>query len=88
MAKSIVTSFVYSHDIVSTLSLGSIRDMQRAAAWLCVGKGEESCGNVLNRATKRRFWKKVEEVDAEATAKWVSLYPCVMNVLGTNGFVV
>jgi len=71
MAKTIVTSFVYSHDIVSTLSLGSIRDMQRAAAWLCVGKGEESCGNVLNKATKRRFWKRGEDVDVEATAQWL-----------------
>jgi sn1-specific diacylglycerol lipase len=73
-AKSIITSFVYSHDIVSTLSLGSMRDMQRAAAWLCDGSGEESCTNVLSKATRRRFGRGGEEEDAEATAQWVSTY--------------
>ncbi|QRV72315.1 Lipase (class 3) [Ceratobasidium sp. AG-Ba] len=71
LAKSIVTSFVYSHDIVSTLSLGSVRDMQRAAAWLCAGTGEESVGNVLSKATRRRFGRGGEEEDAEATAQWL-----------------
>ncbi|KAG8682595.1 hypothetical protein FRC08_014867 [Ceratobasidium sp. 394] len=71
LAKSIVTSFVYSHDIVSTLSLGSVRDMQRAAAWLCFGSGDESCGNVLSKATRRRFGRGGEEEDAEATAQWL-----------------
>lgn len=41
-AKSgLITSFVYSHDIVSRLSLGSVRDMKRAAMWLCVEQGKE-----------------------------------------------
>ncbi|KAG8790624.1 hypothetical protein FRC12_011438 [Ceratobasidium sp. 428] len=71
LAKSIVTSFVYSHDIVSTLSLGSVRDMQRAAAWLCFGTEEESCGNVLSKATRRRFGRGGEEEDAEVTAQWL-----------------
>lgn len=35
LAENMTTSFVYSHDVVSRLSLGSIRDMNRAAAWLC-----------------------------------------------------
>ncbi|EIM85476.1 alpha/beta-hydrolase [Stereum hirsutum FP-91666 SS1] len=35
LASNLVTSFVYSHDVVSRLSLGSIRDITRAAAWLC-----------------------------------------------------
>lgn len=26
---------MYSHDVVSRLSLGSVRDMNRVAAWLC-----------------------------------------------------
>ncbi|KAI0699803.1 hypothetical protein BC835DRAFT_1405006 [Cytidiella melzeri] len=33
--NNLITSFVYSHDIVSRLSLGSVRDMRRATAWLC-----------------------------------------------------
>ncbi|CAE7139211.1 unnamed protein product [Rhizoctonia solani] len=71
LAKSMVTSFIYSHDIVSTLSLGSVRDMQRAAAWLCVGSGEESCSSVLSKATRHRFGRQGEEEEAEATAKWL-----------------
>ncbi|KAJ1308309.1 hypothetical protein OPQ81_004021 [Rhizoctonia solani] len=71
LAKSMVTSFIYSHDIVSTLSLGSVRDMQRAAAWLCVGSGEESCSSVLTKATRHKFGRQGEEEEAEATAKWL-----------------
>ncbi|KAF8742878.1 Lipase (class 3), partial [Rhizoctonia solani] len=71
LAKSMVTSFVYSHDIVSTLSLGSVRDMQRAAAWLCVGSGDESCGSVLSKATRRKFGRQGEEEEAQATEKWL-----------------
>ncbi|CAE6380451.1 unnamed protein product [Rhizoctonia solani] len=71
LAKSMITSFIYSHDIVSTLSLGSVRDMQRAAAWLCVGSGEESCGNVLSKATRRKFGRQGEEEEAEVTEKWL-----------------
>ncbi|CAE6474763.1 unnamed protein product [Rhizoctonia solani] len=71
LAKSMVTSFIYSHDIVSTLSLGSVRDMQRAAAWLCVGSGEESCSSVLSKATRRRFGRQGEDEEAEVTAKWL-----------------
>ncbi|CAE6385087.1 unnamed protein product [Rhizoctonia solani] len=70
LAKSMITSFIYSHDIVSTLSLGSVRDMQRAAAWLCVGSGEESCGNVLSKATRRKFGRQGEE-EAQVTEKWL-----------------
>ncbi|PWN98549.1 hypothetical protein FA09DRAFT_338404 [Tilletiopsis washingtonensis] len=32
---SLVTSFVYSYDLVSRLSLGSILDIRNAAAWIC-----------------------------------------------------
>jgi sn1-specific diacylglycerol lipase len=71
-----VTSFVYSHDIVSRLSLGSVRDMQRAAAWLCFGTGDESCGNVLSKATGRRG-RKGEEENTETTEIWVSYIPFV-----------
>ncbi|KAH8080275.1 alpha/beta-hydrolase [Cristinia sonorae] len=33
--SGLITSFVYSHDVVARLSLGSIRDLQRACTWLC-----------------------------------------------------
>lgn len=45
-----ITSFVYSHDLVSRLSLGSIRDLSRACWWLSDGKGEESCANVIKKS--------------------------------------
>lgn len=87
LAKSMVTSFIYSHDIVSTLSLGSVRDMQRAAAWLCVGSGEESCSSILSKATRHRFGRQGEDEEAEATAKWVSwvtsdCFPALAFILG------
>ena len=42
-SRRLITSFTYSHDIVSRLSLGSVRDMNRVAAWLCeANKGDAS----------------------------------------------
>jgi sn1-specific diacylglycerol lipase len=35
LSSSLVRSFVYSYDVVSRLSLGSVRDMTSAASWLC-----------------------------------------------------
>ncbi|KAJ7667515.1 hypothetical protein DFH06DRAFT_1085057 [Mycena polygramma] len=37
VAENLITSFVYSHDVVSRLSLGAIRDLGAAAMWLCDG---------------------------------------------------
>ncbi|KAJ6543926.1 hypothetical protein B0H19DRAFT_1267238 [Mycena capillaripes] len=37
LAENLITSFVYSHDVVSRLSLGAIRDLGAAAMWLCDG---------------------------------------------------
>ncbi|CAE6535724.1 unnamed protein product [Rhizoctonia solani] len=71
LAKSMVTSFIYSHDVVSTLSLGSVRDMQRAAAWLCVGSGEESCSSVLTKATRHKLGRQGEDEEGEAASKWL-----------------
>lgn len=50
ICKPMLTSFVYSHDVVSRLSLGSIRDLTRAAMWLCTGKGDETPMNITKRA--------------------------------------
>ncbi len=35
LATNLITSFVYSNDVVSRLSLGSVRDLRNAALWLC-----------------------------------------------------
>ncbi|KAG5639349.1 hypothetical protein H0H81_004070 [Sphagnurus paluster] len=35
LADRLIVSFVYSHDVVSRLSLGSVRDLKNAALWLC-----------------------------------------------------
>jgi sn1-specific diacylglycerol lipase len=57
LCANLVTAFVYSHDVVSRLSLGSIRDMNRAAAWLCKAQAEgraEGYAAVTRRALKHR----------------------------------
>ncbi|KAH7921707.1 alpha/beta-hydrolase [Leucogyrophana mollusca] len=58
LAAKLVVSFVYSDDIVSRLSLGSIRDMRNASLWLCDANersgGTEGYAIVTQRA---RQWK-------------------------------
>ncbi|GBE78954.1 alpha/beta-hydrolase [Sparassis crispa] len=64
----LITSFAYSHDVVSRLSLGSVRDMKRAAMWLCVQEGKEG----LKEGEEKR-----EEGYAGVTRralKWVAGY--------------
>ncbi|KAF9782122.1 alpha/beta-hydrolase [Thelephora terrestris] len=57
LSSSLVHSFVYSNDVVSRLSLGSVRDMTSAASWLCDaderGKGEGYTG-ILRRALMQK----------------------------------
>lgn len=50
LSKRMIISLVYSHDVVSRLSLGSIRDLSRACWWLSDGKDEESCTSVIKRS--------------------------------------
>ncbi|KAF8169501.1 hypothetical protein BJ912DRAFT_999603 [Pholiota molesta] len=54
----LIVSLVYSHDIVSRLSLGSVRDLKNAAMWLCEaearGDGQEGWSAVTARAKR---WK-------------------------------
>ncbi|KAH7912444.1 hypothetical protein BJ138DRAFT_1148322 [Hygrophoropsis aurantiaca] len=58
LAAKLVVSFVYSNDIVSRISLGSIRDMRNASLWLCDANeksgGKEGYVSVTQRA---RQWK-------------------------------
>lgn len=58
LASRMVTSFVCSDDIVSRLSLGSVRDIRNAALWLCNANerngGTEGYSVITNRI---RRWK-------------------------------
>ncbi|KAG6888627.1 hypothetical protein C0995_006871 [Termitomyces sp. Mi166 len=60
LANRLIVSFVYSHDVVARLSLGSIRDLRNAASWLCEAENEhvgEGRTAVTNRAKR---WKAGE----------------------------
>ncbi|KZV68941.1 alpha/beta-hydrolase [Peniophora sp. CONT] len=87
LAENMVTSFVYSHDVVSRLSLGSIRDMNRAAAWLCQSQAEgapEGYASITKRALKHAtgfgtrsdptFFLSVRKT-LEANMRMAHLYP-------------
>lgn len=58
LASKMVTSFICSDDIVSRLSLGSVRDIRNAALWLCDANerngGTEGHSVITNRI---RRWK-------------------------------
>ncbi len=50
--RKLIHSFVYSFDAVTRFSLGHIRDIRSATAWLCYNGGEspeESCNQILAR---------------------------------------
>ena len=69
-----IVSLVYSHDIVSRLSLGSVLDLRNAAMWLCEAeangeKAGEGWSAVIQRA---RRWKAGEE--NEEDMNWVYLF--------------
>lgn len=74
LTSHLVVSLVYSHDIVSRLSLGSVRDLRNAAMWLCEaescsGEGsDEGWSAVTSRA---RRWKGGSGGDDDMD--WVSL---------------
>lgn len=78
LATNLITSFVYSNDVVSRLSLGSVRDLRNKALWLCEaeerkhGNGgnseksqQEGWSTVTNRA---RLWKEARE-NADGSAE-------------------
>ncbi|KAF9268403.1 alpha/beta-hydrolase [Marasmius fiardii PR-910] len=62
LANNLIVSFVYSHDVVSRLSLGAIRDLRNAAVWLCdaneegVDQGNGGSGYVAVTSRASR-WK-------------------------------
>ncbi|KAJ7229092.1 hypothetical protein GGX14DRAFT_416658, partial [Mycena pura] len=63
LADKLIVSFVYSHDVVSRLSLGAIRDLGAAAMWLCDAneakdghKADDGAGYTAVTARAKR-WK-------------------------------
>ena len=61
MAENLIVSFVYSHDVISRLSIGTVKDLRNGAMWLCDANMSEDeelrrCGHsaVTERAGK---WK-------------------------------
>ncbi|OCH93230.1 alpha/beta-hydrolase [Obba rivulosa] len=68
--SGLITSLIYSHDVVSRLSLGSVRDMTRACNWLCKAEdsGKGCKGEGYTGVTKRALKGKAglgEEGDDE-----------------------
>ena len=59
LTNKLIVSIVYSHDVVSRLSLGSIRDLKNAAMWLCEanedGDGREGWSAIIALAKR---WKE------------------------------
>ncbi|SCV70689.1 BQ2448_3451 [Microbotryum intermedium] len=74
--RKLVHSFVYSFDVVPRFSLGHMRDIRSAVAWLCYANSdhpEESCDNILSRIVAYKRGK----LDDDPTRKkeeedWVS----------------
>lgn len=57
LSQKLIVSLVYSHDVVSRVSLGAVRDLRNAAMWLCeaeAGAGTEGWSAVTARAKQ---WK-------------------------------
>jgi sn1-specific diacylglycerol lipase len=71
-ARGMITSIACGSDVVSRLSLGSVRDMTRAAAWLCAAgredKGSEGATAVTTRALRYRAG-----MGKEGDAEWVGV---------------
>ncbi|KAH0839538.1 hypothetical protein J3R83DRAFT_423 [Lanmaoa asiatica] len=70
LASKLIVSFVYSDDIVSRLSLGSVRDIRNAALWLCEANdngGREGYSFVTHRTGQ---WKSGEASSEDM--HWVS----------------
>ncbi|KAJ3561124.1 hypothetical protein NP233_g10391 [Leucocoprinus birnbaumii] len=71
LAQKLVTSFVYSHDVVTRLSLGSVRDLRNAALWLCEAEeGQHQYGKDGERlredgwsavTSRAQRWKEANE---------------------------
>jgi len=57
LADRLIVSFVYSHDVVSRLSLGSVRDLRNAASWLCEAESRHVGEGWTAVTTRAKQWK-------------------------------
>ncbi|GLB33303.1 putative lipase (class 3) [Lyophyllum shimeji] len=57
LANRLIVSFVYSHDVVSRLSLGSVRDLKNAASWLCEAETNHEGEGWAGVTTRAKQWK-------------------------------
>ncbi|KAF8075891.1 hypothetical protein FPV67DRAFT_1469670 [Lyophyllum atratum] len=57
LADRLIVSFVYSHDVVSRLSLGSVRDLKNAASWLCEAESKHDGEGWAGVTTRAKQWK-------------------------------
>jgi len=57
LANRLIVSFVYSHDVVSRLSLGSVRDLKNAALWLCEAETKHEGEGWAGVTTRAKQWK-------------------------------
>ncbi|CAA7259566.1 unnamed protein product [Cyclocybe aegerita] len=65
LSEKLVISLVYSHDVVSRLSLGSVRDLKNAAMWLCEAEERESGDGWSAVTTRAKRWKGGSESSDE-----------------------
>lgn len=82
LANRLIVSFVYSHDVVSRLSLGSVRDLKNAALWLCDAEGSKNPGEGWGAVTARaKQWKR--GAGSPDDPDWVCLHSlqCLINSL-------
>ncbi|XP_006459806.1 hypothetical protein AGABI2DRAFT_202200 [Agaricus bisporus var. bisporus H97] len=81
LANKLITSFVYSNDVVTRLSLGSVRNLRSAASWLCeaeegkhvygtngVKLKEDGWSAVTSRA---RRWKEAPDNQSKEDMDWL-----------------
>lgn len=76
LTDKLIVSLVYSHDVVSRLSLGSIRDLKNAAMWLSeaheAGDGGEGWLAIMAHAKR---WKEGSE--SQDDMDWVGFITCI-----------
>ena len=76
LGEDLITSFVYSHDIVSRLTIGTMQDLRRAALWLCDAntremKSKDAPAEGYASVTKRALKAKTGFGNQD-DANWVS----------------
>lgn len=72
LADRLIVSFVYSHDVVSRLSLGSVRDLKNAALWLCEAESQQDGEGWAAVTTRAKQWKA--GAGSQEDPHWVSMF--------------